>query len=273
MSPPRSLSPSKITAFTDCPLAFRFSAIDRLPEPPSQHAVKGTLVHAALEALFWSHPAGRRHLAVALTELDRAWQALQGDPDVMALGLSDDEAKIFLADAGDLVCNYFALEDPNSVRAVGMELGLEARLGELRLHGIVDRLDLNDTGELIVVDYKTGRAPSLRFEQSKLKGVHFYAVLCDAVFGRRPAEVRLLHLREPLVITATPNEQSIRGHRTRTGAVWTAIERACATGDFRPRPSGLCQVCNFQPLCPSHGGMPPPLPEAIPVALRPAAAL
>jgi putative RecB family exonuclease len=45
LSPPTSLSPSKISTFTDCALAFRFSAIERLPEPPSAPATKGTLVH------------------------------------------------------------------------------------------------------------------------------------------------------------------------------------------------------------------------------------
>src|SRR5258708_1531577 len=44
---PRTLSPSKVVAFTNCPLAFRFSQIERRPEPPSPPAVKGTLVHAA----------------------------------------------------------------------------------------------------------------------------------------------------------------------------------------------------------------------------------
>src|SRR5690606_13904079 len=48
---PRTLSPSKVTTFTDCALAFRFSAIDRLPEPPTVAATRGTLVHSALERL------------------------------------------------------------------------------------------------------------------------------------------------------------------------------------------------------------------------------
>ena len=46
---PTTLSPSKISAFKHCPLQFRFSVIDRLPEPPSPAASKGTLVHRALE--------------------------------------------------------------------------------------------------------------------------------------------------------------------------------------------------------------------------------
>ena len=54
---PASLSPSKVASFTDCALSFRFSVIDRLPEPPSVAATKGTLVHAALERLFVLPPA------------------------------------------------------------------------------------------------------------------------------------------------------------------------------------------------------------------------
>jgi putative RecB family exonuclease len=60
---PTSLSPSKVSSFTDCALAFRFSAIDRLPEPPSLAATRGTLVHAALERLFTLEPPERSRAA------------------------------------------------------------------------------------------------------------------------------------------------------------------------------------------------------------------
>ena len=49
---PTSLSPSRVDAFTSCPMAFRFASIEKLPEPPSPHATKGSLVHRALEVLF-----------------------------------------------------------------------------------------------------------------------------------------------------------------------------------------------------------------------------
>ncbi len=254
---PRSLSPSKVSSFTDCPLAFRLAIIDRLPEPPSPHAVKGTLVHSALEGLFWSHPRGERTPAAAAAELDTAWRALRTDPEFGALALSSEEAESFRADAEMLVANYFILEDPNSVRAVGVELGLEVDVGDVRLRGIIDRLDITEDGELVVIDYKSGRAPSVRYEHARMAGVHIYALLCERVLGRAPVEVRLLHLRDPVAIVAVPTEQSIRGQRQRTTAVWRAIERACAREDFRPRPGPLCRFCNFQPLCPVYGGEPP----------------
>ncbi len=251
---PRSLSPSKVSSFTDCPLAFRYAVIDRLPEPASPHAVKGTLVHSALEGLFWHHPPGARTPEAAGQELSRVWDALQQTDEFGELGLTADETEAFVGDAGTLVDNYFLLEDPNRARDVGIELGLEMDFGDTRLRGIIDRLDLNEDGELIVVDYKTGRAPSVKFERTKMIGVHIYALLCEQLLGRLPAEVRLLHLRDPVAIVAVPSEQSLRGQRQRTLAVWSAIERACAHEDFRPRPSPLCNFCHFQALCPAFGG-------------------
>jgi putative RecB family exonuclease len=253
---PRSLSPSKLSAFKDCPLAFRFSAIDHLPEAPAAHTFKGTLVHRALEALFWNHDRGSRTQEAAHAELRAAWDARHDDEEWRALELPADEEDAFLDDAAGLVDAYFRLEDPNAVNAVGMELTLEAEVDGLLLRGIVDRLDVTPDGEFVIVDYKTGRVPSVIQEQQRLAGVHFYALLCEAVLGRRPSHVQLMYLRGPLVIEASPSDQAVRGTRQRASAVWTAIERACVADDFRPRPSALCSWCSFRPLCPVYGGDP-----------------
>jgi len=248
---PRTLSPSKVAAFTNCPLAFRYSQIEHLPEPPSPPAVKGTLVHAALEGLFWHHAPGARTPAAAHAELTRCWDDLQRDEEYAELALGRDDAEAFLADAGTLVDNYFRLEDPNEARAVGIELGVETVVDGMRLRGIIDRLDVTPEGDLIVVDYKTGRAPSERFERGSMGGVQTYALLCESLLGRAPAEVRLLYLRQPVAISAVPSEQSIRGQRRRAVAVWSAIERACDAEDFRPHVGPLCNYCHFKTSCPA----------------------
>jgi putative RecB family exonuclease len=248
---PRTLSPSKVTAFTNCPLAFRFSQIEHRPEPPSPASVKGTLVHAALEGLFWRHGQGARTPAAAEAELGRAWDELQDDDEFVQLELDRDEAEAFLADGRTLIDNYFRLEDPNEARAVGVELGVETMVDGMRLRGIIDRLDVTPDGDLIVVDYKTGRAPSERFERGSLGGVQTYALLCESVLGRAPAEVRLLYLRQPIAISSVASEQTIRGQRRRTLAVWSAIEKACDAEDFRPHVGPLCDYCNFKASCPA----------------------
>src|SRR3954454_1656105 len=105
---PTSLSPSKVSTFTDCALAFRFSSIDRLPEPPSAPATKGTLVHAALERLFCL-PAPERTVSAALTALDQSMDAWRDDPDFTGLALDADGEAAFLDDAEALVRRYFDL--------------------------------------------------------------------------------------------------------------------------------------------------------------------
>jgi putative RecB family exonuclease len=254
--PPRSLSPSKVSSFRDCALAFRFTAIERLPDPATIWTVKGTLVHSALEGLFWNHPQGTRSPAAGSAELAAAWSALQDDPDYLSLELDPAQAQTLRDEAEQLVANYFALEDPDEITPVGIELTLEARLGDVRLRGILDRLDRTPDGDLVVIDYKTGRAPSPAYEQARLAGVQLYALLCQEVLGRRPVEVKLLHLKEPTVITAEPSEQGLKGQRTKTLAVWSAIERACRDEDFRPKTGPLCRFCRFRDYCPAYGGDP-----------------
>lgn len=252
---PTSLSPSRVEAFTSCPLAFRFASIDRLPEPASINASRGSLVHRALELLF-ARPPGERTLPVAREALARATEELEAEPEFAQLGLDNEAKQAFLAEAAALVERYFAMEDPRAVRAIGLELRLEVEVGGLQLRGIIDRLELDGEGELVVTDYKTGRPPHVDREQQRLGGVHFYAYLCEQVLGRRPARIQLLYLSTGEIIETQPSDQSVRFLPRRTEAVYRAVERACATEDFRPRTGPLCNFCAFKPWCPAYGGDP-----------------
>jgi putative RecB family exonuclease len=265
---PGSLTPSKVSMFKECALAFRLSAIDKLPEPPSLQAFKGTVVHRALELLMWEEEQGARTLTVAFDKLERSLAELLAGPEGMALGLADEQVEELVEDARGLVANYFVLEDPNRVRVIGTELRLQVDISapagdggdgpvsRLRLRGIIDRLELDEQGELIVTDYKTGRAPGQSQEQARLGGVHFYALLCEQVLGRRPAMVQLFHLREPLAICSTPDDQSITGLERQATAIWAAVKRACLLDDFRPKPGPLCDWCGYHAYCPAWGGDP-----------------
>jgi putative RecB family exonuclease len=252
---PMGLSPSSVSAFKDCPQAFRFSYIDRLPEPPSAPASKGTLVHRALELLMLRDPADRT-VDSALADLETARRELADHPEFAGLDLSEAEWSAFHADAELLVRRYFELEDPTTVKPIGLELRLAAPVGRITLRGIIDRLELDADGELVITDYKTGSVPSEMYENTRMAGVHIYAFLCEQMLGRRPAKVQLYFLSKPEAIIARPTEQSVTGVERRTNAVWTAIARACERDDFRPSPGPLCEYCTFKPYCPAYGGDP-----------------
>jgi putative RecB family exonuclease len=252
---PTSLSPSRVSSFTTCPMQFRFSSIEKLPEAPGPATTKGSIVHRALELLF-VRPAADRTAGALADDMTTALAEYATHPEYLGLRLDDTTAAKFEQECRALIDRYFAMEDPRTVREIGLELWMEADVGALRLRGIIDRLELDANGELIVTDYKTGRAPSGNFEQKSLAGVHFYSFLCEAVFGKRPAKIRLMYLNSGETIETVPSAQSVKFITTRTTAVWSAVERACTTGDFRPRPSKLCDYCSFKQWCPAFGGDP-----------------
>jgi putative RecB family exonuclease len=251
---PTSLSPSRVEKFTSCPLAFRFASIEKLPEPPSIHATRGSLVHRALE-IAYSHPAPARDAQLLQRSLVQARDEYRQLPDFTGLGLTEAQVEAFDEECRTLVEHYLQMEDPRHVHPIGLELRLSAEVGALSLRGIIDRLELRDGG-LVVTDYKTGRAPSTNWELKSLAGVNFYAFLCEQVLGQRPVAIRLMYLKSGETIEATPSEQSTRFITTRTSAVWKAVERACLTGDFKPHQSALCGSCAFQRWCPAFGGDP-----------------
>ena len=87
----RSLSPSRAGDFLTCPLLYRFRVIDRLPEPPSPAAARGTLVHAVLEHLF-DRPAAERTPEAARSLLDPEWERLlAAEPELAGLFPADAE--------------------------------------------------------------------------------------------------------------------------------------------------------------------------------------
>ena len=252
---PMSLSPSRVGSFTSCPMQFRFSSIQKLPEPPGIATTKGTIVHRALELLFVRPTTDRTPASLAI-DLATALDEYSTHPDYVGLRLDAAAAASFRSECETLIEKYFAMEDPTTVREIGLELWMTADVGSLQLRGIIDRLELDEHGGLVVTDYKTGRAPSGRFEQKSLAGVHFYAFLCEQVFGVIPSKIRLMYLKSGETIETVPSPQSVKFITTRTKAVWSAVERACTTGDFRPNQSNLCNWCSFQQWCPAFGGNP-----------------
>ncbi len=249
-------------------MAFRFSAIDRIPQPPTPATTKGTLVHRALELLML-RSAPERTPENAAVDLATARREISLHADFLLLGLDDAQASSFFAGAETLLERYFSLEDPTTVRPIGLEVMVSTALptvdgrvavgaGEVPvvLRGIIDRLELDDDGELVVTDYKTGAVPGMGFEQSRMAGVNIYALLVERVVGRRPVRVQLLYLSKPEAIIAYPTEQKVRAVEKRTAALWSAVERACDRDDFRPRPGKLCDYCAYKPYCPAWGGDP-----------------
>jgi putative RecB family exonuclease len=243
-----ALSPSRAGDFMTCPLLYRFRTIDRLPEPFSPDAVRGTVVHKVLEDLF-DLPAGQRTPEQARDMLVPAWDALlEVEPAIAEMfGTEGPAVGDWLASCRDVLDRYFTLEDPRRLEPAERELYVESLTeSRLLLRGFVDRVDVAPDGSIRVVDYKTGSSPGEWFEAKALFQMKFYALVIWRTRGVLPSMLQLIYLGNAEMLHYVPDEQDLLATERKVEAVWRAISQARETGDWRPHRSRLCDWCAHQ---------------------------
>ena len=246
------LSPSRISDFNNCPQLYKYRTIDLLPEPPSIDAERGTLIHTVLEDLF-ELPAISRDLATATQLLPERWQnQIAAKPEIKELVL---DTQTWFKRAQELLANYFTLEDPRKFEPTYRELHLELDLSEdLYLHGYVDRLDVAPTGEVRIVDYKTGKSPKSGWEDKAFFQLRVYALLYWKNHGEIPKLLQLIYMGDSRLLKSTPTENALIKTEKILFDVAADILRAIERDEFRPKPSKLCDWCFFKTICPAHAG-------------------
>ena len=267
---PPSLSPSRAGDFMTCPLLYRYRVIDRLPEPPSPAATRGTLVHAVLERLF-DHPAAERTPEAARELLRPQWDRLLAEePELAGLFEAEDQREVWLEEAAAMVDRYFTLEDPRRLEPAHRELHVTTVLASgLSLRGYIDRLDVAPGGEIRIVDYKTGSAPRAEFEARALFQMKFYALVLWRSQGTIPRLLQLIYLGSGEIVRYAPDEADLLATERKVNALWEAIRLADEAREWQPNRSRACDWCSFKAVCPAWGGTPPPVPER---RVRPGAA-
>ncbi|MEO7752621.1 MAG: PD-(D/E)XK nuclease family protein [Terracoccus sp.] len=257
-----ALSPSRASDFMTCPLLYRFRVIDRIRSTPTPAMARGTLVHAVLERLF-DLPTAERTLEAAVGLVPQEWERIAAEEPEMLELLAEHEGRTdeWFSGAGALLETWFGLEDPTRLEPADRELYVETEVDGLVLRGYVDRLDVAPDGAMRVVDYKTGRSPSERFEGKALFQMKFYALVLWRLRGEIPRLLQLVYLGNGEIVRYVPDEQDLLGVERKVKALWRAIEQAAETGDWRPSPSRLCDWCDHKAICPAWGGTPPPLPD------------
>ncbi|HET6478504.1 MAG TPA: PD-(D/E)XK nuclease family protein, partial [Actinoplanes sp.] len=202
--------------------------------------------------------------AATLPVVDPAAVAAEADATG---GVTDDDEQArlaaFLASAQALLPGYFAVEDPSRLEPAERETLISTLIDdELLIRGYIDRLDVAPTGDLRVVDYKTGGAPREAFEGRALFQLKFYALVLWRTRGVVPRVLRLVYLKDAEVCDYSPDADELQRFERTLVALSEAIERAKREQNFPPKPSRLCGWCSHQARCPEFGGTPPPYPAA-----------
>lgn len=243
----------------NCPLLYRFRAIDKLPEEPSAAQLRGTLLHTALENVFDLPPVERTPTTVVRLAESALAAMRDEDPESAQIVL---EAGDFKDAVRPLVDSYFSLEDPRRLEPHGREVAMSVEIEDgFQLRGFIDRVDVAPEGDVRIVDYKTGRSPRAGFEGKALFQMRFYALTWWRAHDKIPRLLQLLYLGNSEAVRHAPTEQELVATERKVLALRDAISAAAMTGDFTPAPSKLCDWCSHKPICPAWGGTPPPMPE------------
>ncbi len=256
--PPRLFvcTPSRLAAYEDCPRRYRFAYIDRPPPPkgpPWAHNSLGASVHTALRSWF-DQPARQRRPEILSTLLRTTW-VRDGYRDRV------QEHEAFRRAVGWL-SRYVGGLDPEQ-EPVAVERTVAAKTPTLALSGRVDRIDDVD-GELVIVDYKTGRTGLGPDDARGSRALALYAFATERLFRRRCRRVELHHLPTGTVAAHDHGDESLARHVRRaeqTAADVVTAEKELARGAdpdvaFPTTPGPICGWCDFRRSCPAGSRLP-----------------
>jgi putative RecB family exonuclease len=244
-------TPSKLSAYEDCPRRYRFAYVDR-PTPPKgapwAHNSLGASVHTALRN--WYGVATERRTTGALPTLLRATWVSEGYRN-------DDQERAAFRTALRWLERYVERLDP-ATEPVGVERVVAAKTAELALSGRVDRIDRRGD-ELVIVDYKTGRRDLDADDARGSSALALYAYAAARVFRRACRRVELHHLPTGTVASHEHAEAGLDRAVARAEATARdirAAERAVADGvdadlAFPVTPGAQCSWCDFRNACPA----------------------
>lgn len=249
----RKYSPSKLDAYQNCPRRYRYRYVDKIERPSqSVEAFLGTCVHRAFERLYEDLSRGKRpSLEETLVVFNEAWDS--GWSPEIPIKDGRYQAEDWKKLGQDCVRNYYEAHRPfdrDKTVAVEKRIGfpLTAAGQEYRIEGYIDRLALGPDGIFEIHDYKTARTlPS----QADVDADWQLAIYDIAVRHNWPdaRQVRLIwhFVRHGKDLVSSRSPQALESLKLELARL---IERIKSDHAFQPKPSALCDWCEYRDLCP-----------------------
>ncbi len=245
----KNLSPSRASQFKTCPKQFKFANVDKIKEPTTEVQAKGTTVHQALEDLY-NLPKEERTAENLYNLFRNAWTKVRNNDEHANLFKTVEEEKEWGVDALNLLSNYLTLENPKEIEPLEKERWVRGSLEDLNLRGILDRMDRDKDGNLIIIDYKSGKAPMAKYKEPRFFAMKLYALLIKDELGEMPKELKLIYLKNSTIHTLQVEEETLSNVKKEILEIWSNIKKAYKENNFPAVKNTLCDWCYYKPICP-----------------------
>ena len=243
---PNHVSPSQLSSFDRCSLAYWFSSVAGWREPSGLPQIIGTLVHNVLENLLKIKQENRTK--------DAAWNLLRTNgEDIINQNsnwLTEIDIENLKEKSAESLKGYFELENPADlvISLDDLERPVTAIFDSVKLYGRLDRMTRD--GVIRITDYKTSKKPNSQYLTDSLRQVMLYAAGLKEN-GVEVNEVELIYL---------PGRDRVR-RPTYKSALDRAIQHLVTTRrkmdssltnlSWLASPGSACKSCSFVKACPA----------------------
>lgn len=233
-----TLSYSKITTYQSCPLKYKFYYLDKIPTPPKFYFTFGNTLHKVVE--FFYKDSTLRTVEEILTYYHQQWSSE---------GFNPRQEQSYKAE-GELILRRFHEKYSLDYQApLYCEYPITLTLGEVRVNGIIDRLDNYLPTGVKIVDYKTGKTFTPENISNNLQLI-IYQLAIEQSLGLKVLQVCLYHLN-------TNTEYCVPGYSQDqlNYGKHTILEVANLIGQGKFQPSyeaSKCNRCDYREICPAY---------------------
>ncbi|WP_125566886.1 ATP-dependent helicase [Nocardioides baekrokdamisoli] len=253
---PIRLSASALEGIMTCPAKWFLEREAGGSRPSTSSQGFGTIVHALAERVA-NGELGDATVADLMVHVDEVWGRMSWrTPWSAARGR---------ADVADVLERFLAWHRrPGARTIVGLEHKFDVVVElpdgvRVQLKGAADRLELDEDGDVVVVDLKTGKYPpsDKSLPENAQLGVYQLAVDHGAVAeqapGARSGGAELVQLRKEVRGKAKVQRQAPPepGRPLAVVEQLDTASRAIREESFVARPGDHCRFCEFSPICPS----------------------
>jgi len=243
------LSYSQIETFQTCPVHYKLRYIYKIPTPPSASASFGTSIHATFNEFYKRLNEGEKSSEKLIYKIFEDNWVREGYKDKTHENKFFEKGKIYLS--GYLRESF----DPKNL-PIALEEKFSIPLSkDLKIGGVVDRVDSLPDGAIEIVDYKTGATIPSQKEVDKNLQLSFYALAATKIpnlpFGKPPDKVKLslYYLDAQEKISTTRTGKQLEAAVSEIFKVRDEIEKS----DFKCSNHIFCQMgCEFSLFCKSE---------------------
>jgi CRISPR/Cas system-associated exonuclease Cas4 (RecB family) len=246
-------SPSKLSVYQNCPRRYQYRYVDKISRArKTPETVVGVAVHSAFEELYALVTGGKipsleEVQAVYSREFAAGWDAtvVEKDPRFVR----DDWNKV----GWDCVELYYGAHHPFDAdrtvaieKRVGFPIEVDGR--EYRIEGFVDRLALAPDGAFEVVDYKTAKSlPNQRHADEDWQLALYELAVRREWPDAKEVRLKWHYVRHGKTLVSIRDQAARAGLLAAAGALISEIKHDHV---FEPKPSALCDWCEYRDLCP-----------------------